>query len=488
MYARRPLTVAELAEVLSIREGDRALNTEVMQEKEILELGRGFIVVEPKSTTLQLTHQTGQIFLQKHHSDDISPKRLDIATTCLRYLQFDEFEKGEERTFGHWVGNYTALHYIAFRWVDHVKDVEDSDYVLPAVITFLASERKRNLMLTLRAYPKDFIGGFTLLQIMDWEQFANWSWRPRKLEMPTGTHCFCMSFTEITRESSYLSILSNLPKRETDINARDNRGQTPLHIASMRGHTEMVKQLLNATADSNVKDESGRTALHIAAENGCVKVVEILLKAVADVDTQTKFGETALHRAAANEFEKVVDILLKAGAEVDKQDEEGETALHNAARNEFDKVIEILLKAGADVNKQERAGGTALQIAAEYGGVKVVEILLKAGAEVDMQDEDGETALHKAVYEGFEQVVETLLKAGAEVDKLTNYGKTALHLAAQNGHVNVAETLLKSGADVNKLDMDDMTALAKVCGCEIVADMLQKAIAESRILTRLDCI
>ena len=167
MYARQPLKVAELAEALSVREGDWGLNKEVMHENDILELFGGFIVVEPETTTLQLTHQTVQIFLQKRHSDDISPKRLDIATTCLRYLQFDEFEKWEERDIEDWKANYKALGYIARYWGDHVKEVEDSDYVQTAVLTFLASESKRALMLAIQFQRS--VGGrrdWTILHII----------------------------------------------------------------------------------------------------------------------------------------------------------------------------------------------------------------------------------------------------------------------------------------------------------------------------------
>jgi hypothetical protein len=163
MYARRPLRVAELAELLSVREGDRGLNEDMMHEKDILELCRGFIVVERKNRTLQLTHQTAQIFLQRHHLNDIGPKRIDIATTCLRYLQFDEFEKWEERDFDDWEENYKALSYIASHWGDHVKEAEDSDYVRRAVLTFLASESKRNLMLKITHMRA---GSWTILHII----------------------------------------------------------------------------------------------------------------------------------------------------------------------------------------------------------------------------------------------------------------------------------------------------------------------------------
>jgi hypothetical protein len=76
---------------------------------------------------------------------DISPKRFDIAATCLHYLQSDEFGKDYRYTFGSWT-RYQALHYIINHWGDHVKDAEDSEYVQTSVVAFLASASKRSWM------------------------------------------------------------------------------------------------------------------------------------------------------------------------------------------------------------------------------------------------------------------------------------------------------------------------------------------------------
>jgi len=42
------------------------------------------------------------------------------------------------------------------------------------------------------------------------------------------------------------------------INKRNERGETPLHVAAIRGDEKLTKRLLKAGADVNVKDYAGK--------------------------------------------------------------------------------------------------------------------------------------------------------------------------------------------------------------------------------------
>ena len=116
-----------------------------------------------------------------------------------------------------------------------------------------------------------------------------------------------------------------------DVNARDKKGVTPLHLAVGQSETPgVVKALLDGGADVNVcdgRDGTGVTPLHWAA--GFSKtpgVVEVLLAAGADVNAQDEFGGTPLHWAAlASKTPGVIGALLSGGADVNAQDEKGRT-------------------------------------------------------------------------------------------------------------------------------------------------------------------
>ncbi|XP_033625773.1 ankyrin repeat domain-containing protein 11-like isoform X2 [Asterias rubens] len=97
-------------------------------------------------------------------------------------------------------------------------------------------------------------------------------------------------------------------------NKRNERGEAPLHLASIRGDVQATKNLIKQGAEVNVQDFAGWTPLHEACNHGYFEVAKLLLKAGAYVNTQGLEDDTPLHDAAVNGHVKVVELLLKHGA------------------------------------------------------------------------------------------------------------------------------------------------------------------------------
>lgn len=51
---------------------------------------------------------------------------------------------------------------------------------------------------------------------------------------------------------------------QADVDIRNNRRQTPLHLATSQGHWSLVELLVHFNADVASADEDGDTVLHIA--------------------------------------------------------------------------------------------------------------------------------------------------------------------------------------------------------------------------------
>jgi ankyrin repeat protein len=113
----------------------------------------------------------------------------------------------------------------------------------------------------------------------------------------------------------------------TLVNSRDiSTGETGLHIAVERRDYLWVTFLLQQKANPNIRDNKGVTPLVLASQLGFVEGVEALVKAGAQVDIPNSTGETPLIAAVHKHDVQVMRVLLRAGADPDRTDNSGRTA------------------------------------------------------------------------------------------------------------------------------------------------------------------
>nr|5AQ8_A Chain A, OFF7_DB12V4 [synthetic construct] len=159
--------------------------------------------------------------------------------------------------------------------------------------------------------------------------------------------------------------------------------------AARAGQDDEVRILMANGADVNAADNTGTTPLHLAAYSGHLEIVEVLLKHGADVDASDVFGYTPLHLAAYWGHLEIVEVLLKNGADVNAMDSDGMTPLHLAAKWGYLEIVEVLLKHGADVNAQDKFGKTPFDLAIDNGNEDAAGVLLTAAKVKDAADQLG---------------------------------------------------------------------------------------------------
>jgi len=96
-------------------------------------------------------------------------------------------------------------------------------------------------------------------------------------------------------------------------NAANSEGMTPLMVAALMGHSEVVGLLLSAGAQVDAKDGEGRSCLHYAARGGSIPVVTDLLHHGADPSAVSNDGQTPAGAAMKAGHRRLADLLATDG-------------------------------------------------------------------------------------------------------------------------------------------------------------------------------
>lgn len=238
--------------------------------------------------------------------------------------------------------------------------------------------------------------------------------------------------------------------------------QDALEAAALRGHTDVVKVLLQAGTDAGANDGAALVAalrgghnalaydflakgvsgaaknsagLSIAALNGNAEMVDALIAAGADAKADSS---AALRYASFMGDTGIISALVGAGAEVGANDHE---AVRQAAESGKLEALQILVKAGGDVGA---SSGAALVAASTYGHSDVVKFILD----------------QKKTYAGGYDVMEPGVPAGGYTVPAVypNVGNgSALVMAVEGGHIETARILLDAGASPNAGDGSALT-------------------------------
>ena len=185
-----------------------------------------------------------------------------------------------------------------------------------------------------------------------------------------------LSFIEAIKRGEFLTVEA-LIGAGADINSRDKSGETPLHLAAVKGYPEITSLLIAEGANVNARDERKLTPLHAASWGGHKETVALLIDKGAYVNAIGDTGLTPLHVSALTGKNETIALLIESGAEINSRNKDGMTPLHVAAFAGQKEAAELLIDKGADLNAKNNQGMTALQIASQKDHQPVAELLRK---------------------------------------------------------------------------------------------------------------
>uniref|UniRef100_A0ABD2XJY3 PRANC domain-containing protein n=1 Tax=Trichogramma kaykai TaxID=54128 RepID=A0ABD2XJY3_9HYME len=309
----------------------------------------------------------------------------------------------------------------------------------------------------------------------------------------TPLHIICKSGNDDVSEIllKLFFEINDANHRAVQIDAQDERGETPLHYALVRSFKKAIELLLKRDASPNVASQEGSTPLHTICHRWKDDDSLVLLKILfvicdekhqtVKIDAQNTEGRTPMHLAADNELRKVMECLLRRGANLNLTDKDGLTPLHIICQNRYDErnLVKTLFEICDEqhrllqVDAQDKLGRTSLQLAVDRNHKEVAKLLLKRDANLNLADADGSTPLHIICQKYHDDDLAIFLKIFFEIDDASrqrvqvdardNSGNTALHLALRYNNEKAVESLLRRGADPNSANAEGSTALHVIC-------------------------
>ncbi|XP_065579829.1 putative ankyrin repeat protein RF_0381 [Artemia franciscana] len=263
------------------------------------------------------------------------------------------------------------------------------------------------------------------------------------------------------------------------MNAANNEGDMPIHIAAREGNTDIVHLLLENGAIFNAKNEEGYTPKELSNDH----IVDQVLKSV----------NMFLNINDGKSKQIMQEYINKQGASVyvNTRDKNHKTALHHAVASSRIDIIKLLLQNNADPNALYANHYTPLHFAVENNNIEAVELLLKHGAYFNIKNKQGKSPFEHIENKTFDSVNNSCSNLLGSINELfigiesddpestINYfkirclqqtyrinietiinvrddlGNTLLHYAADYAYRDIVKLLLQHGAIFNRKNKFD---------------------------------
>ncbi|SPP74726.1 tyrosine-protein kinase Shark [Drosophila guanche] len=161
-------------------------------------------------------------------------------------------------------------------------------------------------------------------------------------------------------------------------NTRSHGVTNLLHRATSKNESKVVFELLKCGyRNFDAKNQHGQTALHLAALHCDEEILKLLLNAKVQVNSSDSFGCQPLHYAARSKPASFIRTLIAAQANVQGRNiENGFVPLHEAAKHGNLEAVQELLLAEAPLLPRTSSGEFPFDLAKEAGQTSVEQFLL----------------------------------------------------------------------------------------------------------------
>ncbi|XP_060602562.1 ankyrin-3-like [Ruditapes philippinarum] len=202
-----------------------------------------------------------------------------------------------------------------------------------------------------------------------------------------------------------IKLVEVLLEKGASLMVEDDSGHYPIHLAAIRGRTDIVRALyladpsqdkLKTSSYGTIHVIKGMSLFHIAVWKRNEELLDALIGLKADPNVRGFNDQTPLYFAIMRTQEGFINKLLNYGrTDKNKPQKQGFTPLHTAIHKDLNDIAKRLaLDVNVNVNAKDKYGKTALHVACEKANVGLIQILLAKGADPRMITQRGDTVYH----------------------------------------------------------------------------------------------
>jgi len=119
---------------------------------------------------------------------------------------------------------------------------------------------------------------------------------------------------QAAQDGDAAAVAADLAADPRNLNLPDDAGLTPLALATLHCHTNVMALLLDHGARTDRTNNDGATPLHLAAQEDCPDGALLLLRHGASLNPTDNQGHTPLDRARLWHHDDMVQLLESHGA------------------------------------------------------------------------------------------------------------------------------------------------------------------------------
>jgi ankyrin repeat protein len=211
---------------------------------------------------------------------------------------------------------------------------------------------------------------------------------------------------DVVRAGDAARLKALLAAQPAIVNARNDRGHSPVLIAQYHHKHELVAMLLDAGPDLDIFDA--------ASVGRSDRVAAWLDRDPSLLNAYSADGFYPLGLAAFFGHPGTVKLLIARGADVAQvaRNPMRVQPLHAAVGGRSFDAVRMLVEAGAPIDAKQQKGFTPLQAAVHQGNVELTTYLLARGANPKLQNDEGKSAIGLAAEDGNSAILKLLKQQG----------------------------------------------------------------------------